>query len=129
MKVMKMVMAAMAVTAVAPISAKTFAAEPTGASPLVCPERWGKPGEPLVSREETAKTIFLAVETEFNPEADKARFAVVKASDEGDHWAVWRGSEPRQLTDGSWSVIMGGGQLSMNIAKCDAAISRVFYTK
>lgn len=121
--------AALSTTTLMTFAPPVSSAAPATTAGLVCPERWGRPGDPLVSREDTAKAIFLAVEAEFFPEADKVRFPAVKTEDQGDRWAVWRGSVPHQLPDGSWSLITGGGQLSIEIAKCDGAISRVFHTK
>ena len=84
-----------------------------------CGLRWGQPAKPLVASAKTATDIFLAVEREFFPRADKVHYPDVSASDEGSWWSVSRGSPAR----------IGGGQLSMHIDKCTGAISHVFLTK
>ena len=77
--------------------------------------RWGAPGKPLVTRPETAKAIFLAVEKDLFPQAATKTFPAVDANDKGDHWEVFR-----------WGPgFLGGGQLQLSIAKCDGAISDV----
>ena len=93
-----------------------------------CPLRWGVPGKPLVPDAQTAQSIFLAVETRFHPAADRKNFPVVEAEDEGDHWSVFRWKPPTQ-TSGGLVVTEGGGQLEMQIAKCDGAISQVYFSK
>ena len=93
-----------------------------------CPPRWGQPGAPLVPDEETARRIYLAVEDSFNPGADRKGFPEVKADDEGDCWEVFRWKPPIQTPNG-WLVTEGGGQLEMGIAKCDAAISNLHYSR
>ena len=85
---------------------------------------------PLVTSSETAKAIFLAVENDFFPEADKAQYPEVVAVDEGEWWAVFRHRPPEgNLADGTFTRTVGGGQLSLRIAKCDAAISQVWLTR
>ena len=94
-----------------------------------CPARWNKPGKPLVTNSETAKAIFLAVEKDFFPAADAETYPVVGATDEGDRWIVSRGRSPVTTPQGDVEVTMGGGQLALTIAKCDAAISGVVFNR
>jgi len=85
---------------------------------------------PLVTSSETAKAIFLAVEDDFFLEADKAQYPEVVAVDEGEWWSVLRHRPPEgNLADGTFTRTFGGGQLSLRIAKCDAAISQVWLTR
>jgi hypothetical protein len=94
------------------------------AQPPSCGHRWGQPAKPLVASGKTAEDIFRAVEREFFLRADKVRYPVVAATDEGKWWSVSRGSDPERE-----SVSVGGGQLSMRIDKCTGAMSHVFLTK
>jgi hypothetical protein len=85
---------------------------------------------PLVTSSETAKAIFLAVEDDFFPEADKTQYPEVVAVDEGEWWSVFRHRPPEgNLADGTFTVTRGGGQLSLRIAKCDAKISEVWLSR
>lgn len=93
---------------------------------LVCPLRWGEPGRALVTTPETAKAIFLAVEADFFPTADRERFPEIVAEDEGEWWSVFRYRPVELQPDGSMIRTFGGGQLSLRIAKCDARISEVW---
>lgn len=94
-----------------------------------CPVRWGEPGKPLVSTAETAKAIFLAVEADFFPAADSEQYPEVVAEDEGEWWSVFRYRPPETQPDGSMIVTFGGGQLSLRIAKCDARVTEVWFTR
>ena len=93
----------------------------------VCSRPGFHPEEGVVARSETAERIFLAVETEIFPGADKETYTEVVVTDEGDHWSVFRRRPPEPAQpDGSRRIWIGGGQLGMQIAKCDGAISEVF---
>lgn len=70
---------------------------------------------------ETARSIFLAVEKRFHPAADVKNFPLIMANDEGDSWAVFRGTTKPGTK--------GGGQLEMRVAKCNGAISGVYFSK
>ena len=85
---------------------------------------------PMVTSPETAKAIFLAVEDDFFPEADKARYPEVVAVDDGEWWSVFR-HRPIEgnLADGTLTRTVGGGQLSLRIAKCDGRNSEVWLTR
>lgn len=98
---------------------------------LACPARWGEPGRPLVAKEQTAKSIFTAVEREFFPAADKSEYPDVAARDGGGYWAVFRYRDFRQDKAKKGEIILraGGGQLSLRIDKCTASISNVFYSR
>ena len=98
-------------------------------NPLVCPERWGEAGKSLVSKPETAKAIFLAVEADFKPDADKEGFPAVDVQDGGTFWIVYRWRPPVEGPDGHITLTEGGGQLSLHIAKCDGAISDVWLSR
>jgi hypothetical protein len=80
--------------------------------------------KPAVPDPNTAKAIFLTVEKVLAPHRNVRRFPLVEYTDEGDHWTVSR-STPVEVsqTTGLVMVSMGGGQLEMNIAKCDWSIS------
>jgi len=109
----------------------TFATTPVRAEPdsPPCAPRWGRPGEPLVTNAETAKAIYLAVERDFFPGADPVRYPEVSARDDGDAWVVFRWRPPERLPNGDMRVTFGGGQLAVRIAKCDAAISDVHFSR
>lgn len=78
----------------------------------------------------TATAIFLAVEKILAPHRDLRRFPLVKYTDEGDHWAVFRTAPNRgSHTPGVLVMTIGGGQLEMNIAKCNGAISNAAFSK
>lgn len=117
------------------VKALTLAALMSIATPAVaqvdlpCPPRWGEPGRALVSTAETAKAVFLAVETDFFPQADRVGFPDVVAEDEGEWWTVFRHRQPEQRPDGSAMITLGGGQLSIRIAKCDATITEVWFSR
>ncbi len=96
---------------------------------LACPIRWGEPGRPLVANAETARTIFLAVEKDFFPQADREAYPAVDVRDEGERWSVFRWRPPVSLPNGQLEVTHGGGQLTLAIAKCDATISDVYLSK
>ena len=95
----------------------------------VCPIRWGQPGKPLVANAETARAIFLAVEKDFAPNADTRTYPAVDVRDEGEQWSLFRWRPPGTLSDGNMDVTHGGGQLELAIAKCDAAISNVHFSR
>ena len=94
-----------------------------------CPTRWGKPGKPLVANAETARAIFLAVEKDFFPQADRETYPAVDARDEGERWSVFRWRPPVTPPNGQVGVTRGGGQLQLEIAKCDATISDVYLSR
>lgn len=116
---------ALATIALVSFATPTFADDP---APL-CPPRWGAPGRPLVTTPETAKAIFLAVEADFFPAADREGFPEVVAEDEGEWWSVFRYRPSERQPDGSLGITYGGGQLSFRIAKCDAKIAEVWLTR
>ena len=94
-----------------------------------CPARWGAPGQPLVANAETARAIFLAVERDFFPQADLQTYPAVDVHDDGDRWAVFRHRPSVRLPSGELEITRGGGQLELTIAKCDAAISGVHFSR
>lgn len=88
-----------------------------------CENRFYARDRLLVATEETAKAIFLAVEQEIFPGADRAGFPLVEAFESpGDpgFWTVFRTREREPFV-----AYKGGGQLELRIAKCDGAISHV----
>lgn len=91
--------------------------------------RWAQSGRPLVSTAETAKAVFLAVEADFFPAADAEQYPEVIAEDEGEWWSVFRYRPPEAQPDGSLMVTRGGAQLSLRIAKCDARVTEVWFTR
>jgi hypothetical protein len=113
--------------AVAFIGVATSALAPPDA--LSCPARWGESGKPLVTNAETARSIFLVVEKDFFPQADRDSYPAVEAKDEGQRWTVFRWRPPMTLPGGGIEVTHGGGQLELKIAKCDAAISDVHLSR
>ena len=116
---------ALAAVVLMSVATTTFADGPMP----ICPTRWGEPGRSLVTTPDTAKAIFLAVETDFFPVADREGFPEVIAEDGGDSWTVFRHRPPESRSDGSITSTRGGGQLSIRIAKCDAKISEVWLSR
>jgi len=108
-----------------------FLGTATAAQAPKCGLRWGASAKPLVGSAQTATDIFLAVEREFFPRADKVQYPDVGARDEGKWWSVSRGRNPERdrLPNGDFMIAAGGGQLSMRIDKCTGAISHVFLTR
>jgi hypothetical protein len=84
--------------------------------------RWGMTGKPLVPDEATAKKIFLAVEASFTS-VDLEQLPRVGVRSSGDTWTVYRGPP---LVD---PPIEGGEGIAMQIAKCDATISNVYFQR
>jgi hypothetical protein len=80
--------------------------------------------KPAVPDPMTAKAIFLAVEKALGFSSEQRHFPLVTVVDEGDHWTVLRDA-PLAVshTPGVVIVSAGGGQLGMDIAKCDGAVS------
>ena len=90
-----------------------------------CLQTLGYMAGPLVPDAGTAKAIFLAIERAIFPVQTPAGDSPVVATNDGDHWSVFRYAEPAALPDGSIVVTAGGGHLEMDIDKCSAAVSRV----
>ena len=99
-----------------------------GEVPL-CPMRWGEPAKPLVSKSDTAKSIFLAVEADFFPMADRTGFPNIAIEDDGKFWSVGRSKAPGETANGDIEITYGGGQLTLRIAKCDGRISDVAFSR
>jgi hypothetical protein len=99
-------------------------AVPTPSAPALSCENTGYARDRLlVATEETAKAIFLAVEREIFPGADRTGFPLVEAMEapgEPGFWLVMRVRTPEPGLS-----YRGGGQLGLRIAKCDGAISDV----
>lgn len=106
-----------------------IAAQLSTSAHVVCPDRWGRPGEPLVKSAAAAKAIYSAVADDFSIKPDKEGFPAVEAVDREPYWSVCRSRPPEKLPNGEIRITNGGGQLSLHIAKCDGAISEVWLTK
>ncbi|MFC4595128.1 hypothetical protein [Sphingobium tyrosinilyticum] len=91
--------------------------------------RAGEPTKPLVNKAETAAAIFLAVEGDFFPTADRIFYPDIDVEDDGARWSVSRGKSPEVNAEGDVAVTHGGGQLALSIAKCDGRISDVWFDK
>lgn len=105
------------------IAFAALAGSALAAEPPACPPRSGKPGAPLVSRPETARAIFLAVEADVFPQADRAGFPAVDVNDDGKHWTVYRWRPPQPLPNGEMRLTAGGGQLSLTVDKCTGEVA------
>jgi hypothetical protein len=93
-----------------------------------CPSEAGFVAGPFVPDATTAAAIYVAVErARFN--RDLARYPKVTVTDRRDHWSVFRYPRPTVHSDGSITVVRGGGQLEMEIDKCSGTISRVHFSK
>lgn len=85
----------------------------------------------LVGSEKTAKAIFLAVERDYAPWADKTNYPDVYVRNEGSYWSVFRMRSAKRdhAKDGEIIVSAGGGQLSIHIDKCNGGISSVYLSR
>lgn len=106
------------------LAAPAIAATPDSA--LTCAPRLGKT-TPLVASAETAKDLFIAIERDFFPQANKTEYPDVEAIDSGAYWDVFRRRSPDRdpQPEGYITIRAGGGQLSMRIDKCTSAISHM----
>ena len=98
----------------------------------VCgPRETGDAERFLVGSERTARAIFLAVEQDYHPRADKKNFPDVRVRDEDTYWAVFRmrSAKRDRPKDGEIIVYAAGHQLSIRIDKCTAAISNVYFSR
>ena len=103
---------------------------PAAGAARVCQKEPGQIAGPFVPDAATARAIFLAVETGRGPGADKGRFPVVKAQDEGDHWSVFRTQRPPEgSAQRIFQRVDGGGQLELRVDKCTGAISHASYAQ
>ena len=95
-------------------------------SPVVCPHTDGLIDGPYVAKEETARAIALAVVEQLQNREQRARYSL-DVEDDGAFWTVFQSVRGYPRRDGdSIIVMMGGGGLSMRIAKCDGAVSDVY---
>ena len=109
-----------------------FASEPQAAPPSPpqsppCENRFYARDRLLVATEETAKAIFLAVEQEIFPGADRVGFPLVEAFEVPGDPGFWHVTRTREAEPGT--IFHGGGQLGLRIAKCDGAISNVAFQR
>ena len=86
-------------------------------------------GKPIVTSPQTAKAIFLAVEDDLFPAANKTEYPEIVAEDDGAGWSVFRHRPAERVPDGGLQIARGGGQLSLKIAKCDARVSAVWLSR
>jgi hypothetical protein len=113
-------------TAIASLMLVATASPAHGQRLLTCSSRGFQDGQPLVSKPETAKAIFLAVESDFFPAADRKSYPDLSVIDQGRFWFVARYAADKRLPDGSILGHLGGsGQLSIRIDKCDAQVTKV----
>jgi hypothetical protein len=85
---------------------------------------------PFVPDARTGRAIFREVERAIFPGADRKRFPIVKVEDEGDHWVVFKTRAPtKQPADGAFVTELGGGQLSMQIDKCNGEIRQAAHMR
>ena len=104
--------------------------EPAGGKSSVSVPDWaGQPSRPLVESADTARAIFVAVETRYAPNDDRVRYPLIEAIDNGKSWILFRWSHPRTNVSGDIVIEPGGGQLTMRIDKCDGRISHVNFTR
>ncbi len=101
-------------------------AQTASAAPVLskCEKQPGFMGGPFVPDTRTAEAVYRAVANGIVPGALE-RYPRVTVADAGDQWAVSQTgqSSPRGPKEGEVSIDAGGGQLSMKIDKCTAAIS------
>lgn len=110
------------------------ASKPKPSTPVaeVCPTRESGDRERyLVSSEKTAKAIFLAVEGDYYPRANRRDYPDVLARDMGSYWQLlrWRDPTRDRPEDGEIILQFAGHQLSIQIDKCTAAISKVYFNR
>jgi len=105
----------------------TFFGTPALAAQASCPPPWT---DGWVQDKNVAKAIYLAVgRARHMPQFDK--YPVVVVEDGGNHWTVSQtNGQSGVITSGrTISVTLGGGQLRMNIDKCNGAISEAWLAK
>lgn len=95
----------------------------------ICDVSGAPQGRPLVTRPETARAIFLAVEADFFPDADQVEFPVVEVERDGQGWVAFR-TRDRSGTSGLPIVVQkGGGQLQIRVDGCSGAVSEAYYSE
>jgi len=128
-----MIKAVLVTTAAIGMMASATSANPEASAPQVqvCPNRdSGDPGQFLVASERAAREIFVAVERDYYPDADKKNFPLVRVRAEGGHWEVYRTRlKPQSSKDDRVIIYPAGHQLSMEIDKCTGAISGVYFMR
>lgn len=82
-----------------------------------------------MTQPETARAIFLAVEADFFPDANKTEFPVVEVERDGDFWIAFR-TRDQSVNSGLPIVVRkGGGQLEIRIDGCSGAVSEAHYSE
>jgi len=83
---------------------------------------------PLVRNEDVARDVFAAIEKNFGgPPPESTGISV---SDEGETWLVSRdGPSGHSNPDGTYTKYFGGGQMTLRINKCSAAILLVTFAR
>lgn len=95
----------------------------------ICVVRGAPQGRPLVTRPETARAIFLAVEADFFPDANKTEFPVVEVERDGEGWIAFRTRDRSVNAGGPIVVQKGGSQLEIRIDGCSGAVSDAHYSE
>jgi len=112
-------------------AAATVPPQPKPSAEVCAARESGDPERYLVGSEKTAKAIFLAVEQDYRPWADKKNFPDVRVRDEGTYWVVFRmrSTQRHRAKEGEIIVYAAGHQLAMHIDKCTAEISHVHLSR
>ena len=103
-----------------------------------CPKVAGLIAGPWVNTEQAARQIFEAIAAGIVPNSFMQRYET-KIVDQGEKWVIYQTpkvasqptpSRPTQSNGPIFGeVILGGGGLTMEIAKCDGTISSVHFQR
>lgn len=101
------------------------AAEPA----IVCSHTDGLIDGPYVGEEATARAIALAIIEQMQSRERQAEYEL-NVEDDGAFWTVFQSVRGYPRRDGDRiTVMMGGGGLTMRIAKCDGALSSMHWQR
>src|SRR5690554_1188067 len=96
----------------------TAAEDQTSEPAIVCPHTDGLIDGPYVAEEATARAIALAIIEQMQSGERQAGYDL-NVEDDGAFWTVFQSVRGYPREDGdSITVMMGGGGLTMRIAKC-----------
>ncbi len=96
---------------------------------IVCPHTDGLIDGPYVTEEATARAIALAIIEQMQSRERQAEYDL-NVEDDGAFWTIFQSVRGYPRRDGdSITVMMGGGGLTMRIAKCDGALSSMHWQR
>jgi len=96
---------------------------------IVCPHTDGLIDGPYVAEESTARAIAVAIIEQMQSRERQAEYDL-NVEDDGAFWTAFQSVRGFPRRDGdSITVMMGGGGLTMRIAKCDGALSSMHWQR